>query len=445
MTDEELLPFLSDFDPPEQAEGSLDPLGLYATADALGVSLAPGVRERQSHPRYLTLALVGQAIAREAPPPISPRAPPFWLAFEWLVVRCLVGELRAQKQSIEGIPGSLKVTQTLQAGLPLCAETYLKTPSVFGFHGIYRVLGIKTGLFDAAGNILTAGTDVLAAWQKDQELAGFMQGDGPGAALRKTLFRAVRSAVEQRLVADPAADLRQQVVRHLHPLKPGKGERSTLWRAISGVEGTRREFTQHLVSPAGQEAWNECHPSEAAFFRGLKDEVSGDLRTLVVTLMAYEQFARCLMDAFDEIRWRLSGCAAAASVDWLGEGRAVSAAVRDLRPLYRSAIEQLAKKDTVLGSRHERAFQWVLQADCGPAVVNGLLQHHQSIQKGKPPNGKRSWFDVFSNGRLAIRPGYRIENFEPQPTEFVHAYRTQPLWRFAEDLGQVQPLPMGEA
>lgn len=53
MNDESILPFLSQFDPPEQAEGSLDPLGLYAIADALGVRLAPGVRERQSKPRGL--------------------------------------------------------------------------------------------------------------------------------------------------------------------------------------------------------------------------------------------------------------------------------------------------------------------------------------------------------------------------------------------------------
>lgn len=445
MSDEDLLPFLSDFDPPEQAEGSLDPLGLYATADALGVLLAPGVRERQAHPRYLTLALVGQVIAREVPPPTSLKSPPVWLAFEWLVVRCLVGELRAQKQSTEGIPGSLKVTRTLQAGLPLCAETYLKTPSVFGFHGIYRVLGNKTGMFDAAGNILTAGADVLAGWQKDQQLAGFMRGDGPGVAFRRALVKAVRNAVEHRLVGDPPADLRQQIVRHLHPLNPGDAECATLWRTIRGVEGNRAEFTRHLVSQTGQQAWNDHQPSEAAFFGWLKNQASGELRTLVVTLMAYEQFARCLMDAFDEIRWRLTGTAAAVSAEWLGDGPAVGIAVRELGPLYRSAVEKLSLKDTLLGSRLERAFRWVLEADSGAAMVTGLLQHHQGIQKGKPPNGKRSWFDFYSDGRLAIRPGYRVEIFQRQPAQFVHAYRTKPLWQFATDLGQVEPLQMEQA
>lgn len=53
-----MLPLLSEYDPPLRAEGSLDPLGLYSIADALGVRLAPGVRERQSFPRFLTITAI---------------------------------------------------------------------------------------------------------------------------------------------------------------------------------------------------------------------------------------------------------------------------------------------------------------------------------------------------------------------------------------------------
>lgn len=91
MSDESILPFLSQFDPPEQAEGSLDPLGLYSIADALGVRLAPGVRERQSKPRYLTLALVGMAACGEELLAAGERRRlPAWLVYEWLVVESLV-------------------------------------------------------------------------------------------------------------------------------------------------------------------------------------------------------------------------------------------------------------------------------------------------------------------------------------------------------------------
>ena len=53
-----LTPLLSLRDDEILGEGSLDPLGLYATADRLAVQLVPGVRERQQHPRFLTALAV---------------------------------------------------------------------------------------------------------------------------------------------------------------------------------------------------------------------------------------------------------------------------------------------------------------------------------------------------------------------------------------------------
>ena len=58
-------------------------MGMYSIADALAVQLAPGIRERQSRPRFLT---------------------------------------------------------ALRDGVPLSASRYLKTPRVFGYHGVYRTL-----------------------------------------------------------------------------------------------------------------------------------------------------------------------------------------------------------------------------------------------------------------------------------------------------------------
>lgn len=58
------LPKLSEYDPVTSAEGALDPLGLYAIADSLAVRLVPGIRERMSHPRFLTAIAVGNVITR---------------------------------------------------------------------------------------------------------------------------------------------------------------------------------------------------------------------------------------------------------------------------------------------------------------------------------------------------------------------------------------------
>ena len=55
---EMLIPMLSQADPAESAEGSIDPLGIYPIADALASYIVPGVRERQKHPRFLTVSAV---------------------------------------------------------------------------------------------------------------------------------------------------------------------------------------------------------------------------------------------------------------------------------------------------------------------------------------------------------------------------------------------------
>ena len=56
------LPLLSDKDPLASTEGALNPLGLFSIADSLANKLIPGVRERQSHPRFLTAIAVSLAV-----------------------------------------------------------------------------------------------------------------------------------------------------------------------------------------------------------------------------------------------------------------------------------------------------------------------------------------------------------------------------------------------
>jgi hypothetical protein len=62
-----LLPLLSDEDKAETSEGGLDPLGLVQVAEALAVRLVPGVRERMSHPRYLTAMAMSMEVCRRFP------------------------------------------------------------------------------------------------------------------------------------------------------------------------------------------------------------------------------------------------------------------------------------------------------------------------------------------------------------------------------------------
>lgn len=122
------LPLLSIHDPEGAGSNSLDPLGLTPIGEQIAVELIPGVRERQSHPRYLTAIAVSHAIcqdfAEETVAADSVSEP--WQVFEWYVVEGLVRS--AGTTSDAKVPGSQKAKKALSQGLPLCASRYLKNP-----------------------------------------------------------------------------------------------------------------------------------------------------------------------------------------------------------------------------------------------------------------------------------------------------------------------------
>ena len=53
------------------------------------------------------------------------------------------------------------------------------------------------------------------------------------------------------------------------------------------------------------------------------------------------------------------------------------------------------------------------------------------------PAGKAPWVEQFDDGSYIIRPRYRVEQGGRHDDSYVHAYRTMPLWSFAQELGLV--------
>ena len=433
-----LLPFQTAFDPPQQAEGSLDPLGLYSIADALGVRLAPGVRERQSKPRYLTLALIGFAVSQGALQELgAQKGLPAWLVYEWLVVQSLVKQFNGTTE-LQGIPGRDKVLETLRRGEPVCASNYLKTPSVFGFHGIYRVFGVKVGLFDADGNPLERGRRVLHAWQQDQQMAGFLNSQGAGRDMRRAIEKALRNGLESGRLAAPGNEVSAWITLHLNPHKAGPSERDVLWSALTQSDVLRGEYAALLTATDGQTDWQAANGSEAAYHESVLGRASLPMQQLLRTIRAFERLARLLVDAFDEARWNMSHEGRPVDAAWLSSGTCMQRASSEGAAALRDALKLLGEVDPAARLRTESSLAWVGEPVGAPGFATNLLAHHDRVQRAKPPNGKRAWFDTFADGRIAIRPAYEPREFSPRDGLYVHAYRTRPIWSFATDLGRVR-------
>jgi hypothetical protein len=85
-------------------------------------------------------------------------------------------------------------------------------------------------------------------------------------------------------------------------------------------------------------------------------------------------------------------------------------------------------------TRFSQAFNALADRSAPTDWVDDFLEHHQKVQRMKPPGGKAPWFERLDSGACMIRAAYRQDDVDLDNTEYVHGYRTVPLWSFAEDL-----------
>jgi len=339
-----LTPLLTEADPATTSEGSIDPLGLYAIADALAVRLVPGVRERQSHPRFLTAIAVSLAICSEfddeavAADGVSEP----WQVFEWYVVEGLVRAISNGDQ-LRGLPGREKTATAIRDGVSLSANRYLKTPSVFGFHGVYRVLSRALGI-EVAGRLGELGYDLLTTWAEEQRLEGFCgTAEGSGALWRRTIAAAVRDGLEQGAVARKAGWAGWQFFKdHLSHHNIGRKETKLILQALLDSEGGfRGPVLEFLVSGPGRDVWQESE-SERRFHTALASRCDSSLQELLQAITTYEIYARILQDAFDDCLFAMSRTRGRTSSADLQSLRGVIRAAEKIPPLFGEVIEVLA-------------------------------------------------------------------------------------------------------
>jgi hypothetical protein len=141
------FPFLTSYDPVGDSEGTLDPLGLYQIADQLAVQLVPAIRERMQRIRFLTAMAVGALLTEGMEEDPRERDASPYLVWEWLIVEALIRHTN-DDPGIRGVPGTLVTRRAVHQYGYVDARSYLKTPRIFGFHGVYKRLAIHLGIVD---------------------------------------------------------------------------------------------------------------------------------------------------------------------------------------------------------------------------------------------------------------------------------------------------------
>jgi len=432
-----LKPLLSDYDPITSSEGALDPLGLYSIADSLGRELVPGVRERQSHPRFLTAIAVGAYLcsAFDDDTIAADGVSEPWQVYEWHVVEGIVRSASKQDE-YRGLPGSLKAEQAISENQHLSAVRYLKTPRVFGFHGVYRLLAHTLEIIDQHGRLDVNGWELLNIWENEQKLHGFVGTSGQsGSSWRKTITEAIEEALRvSRLNRSGGWSGWQFFFDHLRHTKHEEQEAAFIRTALmDSSSGYRSDVLDFLVSETGQRLWTSTS-SEFVFHKALSKNGAREMRPLLDAIMAYEQFARHMTDAFYSCLHTMTRKAGKTPAAELAAAGPVRNAYKNIPASFHKLSDLLQPYGLSLD--FENGFKGLDTRGNIETWVCSLLEHHFRIQRSKPPNGKNPWIERFSDSSYMVRTAYRQTDppAHKEELQYVHAYRTNSLWSFASDL-----------
>jgi len=449
-----LLPLLSEWDPTEGGEGSIDPLGLYAIADALATKLIPGVRERQQHPRFLTVMAAAMAVCNQfkGDPVAKDGISEPWMVFEWYVVEGLVRSVN-EKERLRGLPGREKVANTIKADLPLSAKRYLKSPKVFGFHGVYRQLA-RTLHIDDNGILGNKGYELLDVWRKEQKLQGFYEtAQGEGALWFRRLADAVNDGLKNGMVSRTGAwEGWQFMANHFcHDAFGAEEAKFVSKLLLDDQEGYRNKIIEFLSSAKGQDVADTIYKrlekdkvwSERPFHQALITRAEGNMKSLLDAIMAYESFSRLLQDAFDDCLFVLTpqngNRITKTTLSVLAEGPNVINAARMVSDAYDKAVDKLAALNDVNVTKFIDNFKFVSERNTPGRWVHGLIDHHRRIQQNKPPDGKLAWIVRCDDDSYIISLDTYWRTMGGRwDDSYVHTYRMASLQSFLRDLRLVE-------
>jgi hypothetical protein len=456
-------PLASEFDPAESDETSIDPLGLATTYERLADQMLGNVTVRMTRIRLVTAIAVGAVVAETwddgevAKDEVSTAD----MVFEWLTLIAFVRPGRGgAEERLRRVGGMQKVKRALLAGNPISAKTYLKTPRVFGFSGVFRRFAEGTGVLDRGGRLEDAGRSLIKAWERDRGLTGFLDGnsDSEGGRFLAALRKVVRTGMAQGHIAtnDLPNTLSDTLFTHLNPdglidRRPQNGNEQRALRELirSGAASTgrwgrpdHRECSEFLFDRINKHGRQLSQLEEADFLRTLTRNAPIALKTTLEQIDAYESLCRPLRDTLDWMRW--SHGERGTPIDRAGFGKTTQSAVyldMLLRGVARVAsMEALHMRHPEVRTLLER-FGEVRSAD---ELFDRVIEHHHLVQRDKPPSGKRPWFEPAGRGaQYVVRPAYVLDAAPPtrksaDRAPYVHEYRIPTLSRFLRDIGEVE-------
>jgi hypothetical protein len=423
-----MLPFLTAYDPPGSSEGTLDPVGLYQVADQLATQLVPAVRERMLRVRFLTAMAVGSLLCEELEADREhPNAAPY-LVWEWLIVEAIVRSLG--DEPVTGVAGTLVATRARKNHGYLDARSYLKTPRIFGFHGIYKRLAIQLGIVDVHLGPGRNSQKLVEAWAKSQ--------DSP-QALMKQWRDGLRRSLEQRPPRTNTgwtAESWSRLAQAFNPEKAGAREKRLLTEWLHGT------VDMSLGALAAIWKLQEKFPTDADFreerLHDALEKTAPEYRPLLKAIRHYERFSRRLQDGFDILR------AEATARDDQGfqlpdvakdkEFCQTAGGVGELYEKAYLALGDVTVAKVSLQALFSDRFQAFAPTMKPSEFAMVLCSHHEQTQTRKSAEGKRPWFHRLGEDRIFIRHSYRTGRQVTQPARYLHEYRGWPIRRFRKDL-----------
>ena len=391
-------------------------------------------------PRFLTAMTVASAVVESFGESLAKdgTTPP-WLIFEWYYVETMA-RLAEEHTTGQRIPGINKARDALRDKVPMNLRRYLKTPKVFGFHGVYKRFATHARLLDSRLMPNENGNQLLKIWEEEQKLSGFRDADksyGEGPKLRRLFQEAIKTSLQSCQTEKPASwPGAALILNHLTPMRIGKNEGTFLWKQVldhgANLDGevfTKLRDKQLLKRFAEKQ-------SERDLLTNLRSRVSAELRRRFEAIEAYENLCRPLQESFDRLLFLSSSrTPGLLRPDEFQKDPRVSEIAAEISVPIKDARRSLA--DSPIRDSFESLAQRFEAVRSGGDLFYALCDHHDAIQKDKPPEGKRPWFESTTDNGLIVRPPYRVIKNPPRRESYVHPYRLFAAASFIQDLAGV--------